>query len=144
MNYVNYHNSIVEARRAKLVGWPKGIKFANPSDIGILKDLRILRDDLRSGKCFWKKLSAVEVDEHMAEIEERREQGEIVGKPRKKRVSKKRKRATSPESDQENEDPEPARKAKRTGKSKKTAGNSRAKAPRSVEFIDSSEEEEED
>lgn len=114
MNYPNYDEVIVQGRRVKLLGWSKNVKFANPSDIGILKDLKRLREDLQSGACRWVSLTVAEVEEHMAEIEARRAQGEVIGKPRKKRASKKRK--TTDENDAE-EQPA-AKKAKKSKKAK--------------------------
>jgi len=43
MNYVNYHFNIIKTYHCQIVGWNKDIRFANPSEIGVLKDLRKLR-----------------------------------------------------------------------------------------------------
>lgn len=107
MNYANYETSIVQQMGVRLVGWPKAVKFVNPSQIGTVLEIRTLRDDLKSGACHWIKLTKAQLDVHRADLEERREQGETVGKQRKKRsdagTSRKRKHHSS--EDKENERP---------------------------------------
>lgn len=117
MNYANYETVIVEALGARLLGWPSNVRFANPSDIGTVGEIRTLRDHLKSGHCHWKKLTRAELDEHAADLQSRREAGQTVGKPRKKRsdAGTKRKR---PSGNQENEGPEAGPSRKRTRKSK--------------------------
>jgi hypothetical protein len=116
MNYANYETSIIQQMGVRLVGWPKGVKFVNPSQIGTVLEIRTLRDDLKSGACHWIKLTKTQLDAHCADLEERREQGETVGKQRKKRsdagTSQKRKHR-SPE-DKENERPSKKRSTKKS------------------------------
>lgn len=118
MNYFNYETAIVEVLGQRLVGWPKTVKFANPSEIGTVNEIRMLRDHLKSGQCHWVKLTRSQLDEHIADLRSRREAGETVGKPRKKRsdagTSRKHKR---PSENQENEAPESGPSRKRTKKS---------------------------
>lgn len=96
MHYVNYEDAIVQRYSVKLVGWTHS-KFINPADINSVPDIRALRDALRSGACHWIRLSPQELQHHTAEVEARRQQGEIVGKKRKERSDKgmKRKRRTT-------------------------------------------------
>lgn len=61
MNYANYWQKIVARHHIKLVGWPETVKFANPSDIATLRDLKRLRDALKWKKCHWVRLSAAQV-----------------------------------------------------------------------------------
>ena len=110
MNYANYETSIIQQMGVRLVGWPKTVKFVNPSQIGTVLEIRTLRDDLKSGACHWVKLTKGQLDAHRADMEERREQGETVGRQRKKRSDAgKRKRRSE---DKENKRPS----KKRTGK----------------------------
>jgi hypothetical protein len=107
MNYANYETSIVQQMGVRLVGWPKAVKFVNLSQIGTVLEICTLRDDLKSGACHWIKLTKTQLDVHRADLEERREQGEIVGRQRKKwsdaGTSQKHKRWSS--EDKENERP---------------------------------------
>ena len=111
MNYANYETAIVQQYSVCLVGWPKSVKFVNPSQIGTVLEIRTLRDDLRSGACHWVKLTKSQLAARIADLEERREQGETIGKQRKKHsdagTSHKHKR---PSDNQENE--RPSRRAK--------------------------------
>jgi hypothetical protein len=122
MNYVNYERAIMEGLAAMLVGWPADLKFANPSEIGTVSEIRKLRDRLKSGQCHWVKMSQSQLREHAAKLEALREAGQTIGKPRKKRsdagTSRKRKQ---PSENQENEEPEagPSRKRMRNAKEKK-------------------------
>lgn len=83
MNYANYDERILIPYKIKLMGHPFGIK--NPSDITIVTDLCTLRTALKAGDCKWVRLTQAEVDAHAKDIDARRGEGEVVGKPRKKR-----------------------------------------------------------
>ncbi|KAI5989532.1 hypothetical protein EDD15DRAFT_2150284, partial [Pisolithus albus] len=85
MNYHNYETAIVETYGVRLVGWPEGVKFANPSMIGTVAEAHKLRDALCSGSCFWKKLSKNELELFVTELNTRRAASKTVRKPRKKR-----------------------------------------------------------
>ena len=126
MNYDNYEVSIVETYSVKLVGWPPSVVFTCPSKIGTVGDMRKLRDALRAGQCFWKRLSSSERTSFGAGLDVRRSAGEQVKKPRKKRsdAGKSRKRkAPSDATDKENP-------RKRKGNNSEASG-----APRSIEVI---------
>jgi hypothetical protein len=114
MNYVNYKTSIIQQMGVCLVGWPKSVKFVNPSQIGTVLKIHTLCDNLKSGACHWVKLTKVQLDAHCADMEERREQGETVGKQRKKRsdagTSRKCKQRSE---DKENERPSKKRMGKK-------------------------------
>lgn len=75
--------------RVKLRGWPEGVKFGSPYQIGKIADLEALKDALRSGECKWVKIKP---DEYR-ELEKRLEAEE--SEPRQPRSDKggKRKRA---------------------------------------------------
>ena len=68
MNYLNYETSIVQGWGVKLVGWPDGISFVNPSHLRTVSDLRRIRDALKSKTCYWKALTAKEREDHRAEL----------------------------------------------------------------------------
>ena len=137
MNYVNYDTAIVGDLRRRLLGWPKDVKFANPSEIGTVGDIRKLRDCLKSGQCHWVKLTQSQVDEHMADMQNRRDAGEIIGKQRKKRsdagTTRKRKQRSE---NLENEEPE-------AGPSTKRARKDKGKQ-KSVAMIETSDEDSDD
>jgi hypothetical protein len=82
MNY--YETSIVQQMGVQLVGWPKAVKFVNPLQIGTVLKICTLRDDLKSGACHWIKLTKAQLNVHCADLKERREQGEMVRRQRKK------------------------------------------------------------
>ncbi|KAI5985881.1 hypothetical protein EDD15DRAFT_2373791 [Pisolithus albus] len=82
MNYHNYDTAIVETYGVRLVGWPEDAKFANPSVIGTVAEARKIRDALRSGTCFWKKLSKSELDLFATELNARR----AAGIPRRRKA----------------------------------------------------------
>ncbi|KIN96911.1 hypothetical protein M404DRAFT_161846 [Pisolithus tinctorius Marx 270] len=133
MNYLNYEHSIILAYGVKLVGWPTDVKFVNPSSIGIISEVIRLRDALRSGTCFWKKLSKRERQEFSAQWESRVIAGEAVLKSHKKRadagVSRKHKAPSGAElsTDKENRSEGPPR--------KRSHGSRKRTLPKSVEFI---------
>lgn len=133
MNYANYDTAMMQELGVRLTGWPIDLKFANPSEIGTVGEVRKLRDALKSGQCHWQKLTRLQIADHVADLQRRREAGQTVGKPRKKRsdagTSRKRKR---PSENQENEEPEAGLSRKRINKGK----------TKSVAIIETSEEEE--
>ncbi|KAG1729474.1 hypothetical protein EDD22DRAFT_1015222 [Suillus occidentalis] len=135
MNYSNYETAVVETYAVQLIGWPASIKFINPSNIGTVGDIRKLRDALKARTCYWAALTPVEVKAHTAELNVRRLAGEVVRKPRKKRsdAGGSRKRKALPATNRENKRP--------SKKARKMAASS-SEAPKSVEFIVSSAEEE--
>ncbi|KAI5991177.1 hypothetical protein EDD15DRAFT_2169539, partial [Pisolithus albus] len=49
MNYSNYNTSIAKTYGVKLLGWPTGIPFVNPSSIGTISEIHKLCDSLKSG-----------------------------------------------------------------------------------------------
>ena len=75
MNYNNYESSIVELHSVKVVGWPKNVKFINPSGIGTVGEIRKLRDALKASECHWVKLTRAEIAAHTQQLTERRQQG---------------------------------------------------------------------
>ncbi|KAG0701647.1 hypothetical protein DFH29DRAFT_1000066 [Suillus ampliporus] len=140
MNYNNYDTVIVEMYGVRLVGWPQGVKFISPSNIGMVGDIRKLRDALKGRTCYWKALTQAEIKAHSAELEARHSAGEVVCKPRKKRsdsgVPRKRKAVpTAGRSDKENQ--------RMLKKAKGTPAQHR-QVPKSTEFVESSNKEEDD
>ena len=53
MCYVKYERNIVTKYKVELAGWPVGLKFANPSEIGTVDEIQKLRNALRAGDCKW-------------------------------------------------------------------------------------------
>ena len=85
MNYRNYETSIIRSWGVKLVGWPDGIRFVNPSHLGTVSELRTIRDALKSKTCYWKALTARERKDHETKLQAREAAGETVKIPRKRR-----------------------------------------------------------
>jgi len=78
MNYRNYETSIVGAWGVRLIGWPTGIPFVSPSHLGMVLELRKIRDALKSKFCKWEALSASELQAHEANLQARQAAGEVV------------------------------------------------------------------
>ena len=124
MNYRNYQTAIICAWGVKLVGWPNGVQFVNPSHLGTVADLRRIRDALRDKSCYWKALTASESKAHKEELQARAAAGDAIQVPRKQRSDFGRKRKVipgqgSPAADQER----PAKRARKTP------------APKSAEYV---------
>lgn len=134
MNYINYETAVVEAYAVRLTGWPQSVKFISPSNIGTVAEIRKLRDALKAHTCYWAVLTPGEVKTHSAKLDARCSAGEVVRQPRKKRsdAGVSRKRKVVPGANKENNGP--------SKKVQKISANPR-NAPKSAEFIESSDEE---
>ena len=53
MSYANYNNVIRTDLKVQLRGWPIGIKFATPSSIGTMGEIKTLHGALKTGECTW-------------------------------------------------------------------------------------------
>ena len=94
MNYKNYDIDVVQRYGVILEGWPSGIRFTNPSDIGnSLSQLTTLRDAIVSGECKFRKMTTTEKEAHQKSIDERVASGQLVPTVRKPRKDTGRKRA---------------------------------------------------
>jgi len=110
MSYSGYNASIVERYHVKLIGWTYK-DFVNPSKIGTITDIRNLRDALKSGQCYWTRLSQTELEEHLRNCQEN---GEDIRRTRRQRSDKGKARKSRIESDDEDvENGPPAKKTKR-------------------------------
>ncbi|KAG1720457.1 uncharacterized protein EDB91DRAFT_1088833 [Suillus paluster] len=128
INYTNFNTAIKEKLGIDLRGWPEDVLFQSPTSINDLNTLRKLRDVLREGSCHWFHMTPRQRDEFVIGLAARHKRGEVIGKPRKKRsdagVARKQK-------GKENGHPTKRVQASRTS----------AQAPKSSEFVDTSEEE---
>ncbi|KAG2119720.1 uncharacterized protein F5147DRAFT_547693, partial [Suillus discolor] len=52
MNYNNYNTAVVEMHTFQLVGWPTGVNFTSPSNIGTVSDIQKLHDVLKGRSCY--------------------------------------------------------------------------------------------
>ncbi|KAI6018976.1 hypothetical protein BKA83DRAFT_4464850 [Pisolithus microcarpus] len=77
-------HTIVKMYGVKLLGWPTGVPFVNPSSIGTVSEICKLRNSLKSGECRWKKLSKAECNAFSSKLEACCASGEVVKKPCKK------------------------------------------------------------
>jgi len=144
MNYVNYEKAIMLLHGVKIVGWPLEA-FISPSEITNIVDMRKLRDAWKSGACKWVRLTQAELDTYAVSLDERQKNGEVVGKPRKKRSDAGVLRGKRKRDDKENSGPS-SKRLKRTAPRAtkknvpKTVGKGKSKQPVSAEFIGSSED----
>jgi hypothetical protein len=146
MNYANYEKAIVLLHGVKVVGWPLE-EFVSPSDITNTTDMRKLRDAWKTGACKWVRLTQTELDAHSASIEVREKNGEVVGKPRKKRSDAGVIRGKRKRDDKENAGTNAGTKSKRSKagrRATKKAQKTKTKKSLSAEFIDSSDEEDDE
>jgi hypothetical protein len=88
MSYIKYERDIVSKYKVKLVGWPLTVKFANPSEIGTVDDIRHLRQVLKIGECKWVVLTRRQQIAHEEIFAAKVASGELVGKKRKERSDK--------------------------------------------------------
>ncbi|KAI6105163.1 hypothetical protein EDD16DRAFT_1486163 [Pisolithus croceorrhizus] len=84
MNYSNYNTSIVKTYGVKLLGWPAGVPFINPSSIGTISEICKLCNALKSRECCWKKLLKAKCSAFSSKLEACCTSGEVVKKPHKK------------------------------------------------------------
>ena len=128
MNYHNYDKSIILKYKVKLTGWPNNIKFANPSHISTVDDIRMLRHSLQTGVCHWVRLSQAEAAEHGNNIIQRQQDGEIVGRKHKERSDKGRWHAVRARNDEhEDEGPDEDEGPSRKQRARVAAPNRRSK-----------------
>lgn len=92
MNYANYDRAVVTRHHVQLLGWPMGVPFANPSNIGQVDQIRTLCQALESGACRFHVLTKRQQAAHAAKIQEMADAGEVVGWKRKVRADKGKKR----------------------------------------------------
>jgi hypothetical protein len=88
MCYVKYEQEIIIKHKVKLVGWPTSIKFANPSDIGTVGNIRKLRQTLKTGECKWIVQSRGQQAAYAEMLAGKVAAGEQVVKKRKERSDK--------------------------------------------------------
>jgi len=142
MNYANYEKAIMLLHGVKVIGWPLE-EFVSPSDITNITEMRKLCNAWKTGACKWVRLTQVDLDAHAASIEARQKNGEVVGKPRKKRSDAGVARGKRKRGDKENMRPK-SKRSKVSQRAKKTASKGKSKRPSSAEFISSSDEDEDD
>lgn len=94
MCYVKYDQNIVTKHKVELVGWPAPIKFANPSEIGNVDDIRKLRQALMVGECKWIVQSRGQQAAYAEKVARKVAAGEQVPKKRKQRSDKGKRRGS--------------------------------------------------
>ena len=127
MNYANYEDSIMQSRKCKIVGYPSDVPFVYPSLLTSIPKMRILHDGWMDSSICWVWMTTAEVKEHAEELLKRRDAGEIIGKKRKTRVTKKKqdnKEGSTDEGDEENSQP--------SKKAKKTKGTTKVRGPKTT------------
>jgi len=141
MNYNNYNMAIIETYVVKLVGWPQGVKFISPSNIRTVSEIRKLCDALKAWTCYRAALIPVEVKLHTAELYACCSAGQVVWQPCKKcsDAGVARKCKAPPTTGQAHKEIR-----RPSMKVKKNSSAQHHEAPKSVEFIESSDEEEDE
>ncbi|KAF8344810.1 hypothetical protein F5887DRAFT_858589, partial [Amanita rubescens] len=107
MNYVNYEKSIILKYHVKLIGWPDDVKFTNPASLTSVKDLRKLRQALRTQACRWVKPPDCDIKYLRESIDAQEAAGESVGQKRKRRSDKgkpRKKAALNPPDEEEGDE----------------------------------------
>ncbi|KAG1894666.1 uncharacterized protein F5891DRAFT_961189 [Suillus fuscotomentosus] len=139
MNYSSYETAITETYAVKLVGWPEGVKFISPSNIGTVSEIRKLCDVLKAQTCYWAALTPAEVKIHSAKLDVCRSAGQVVRQPCKKHSDAgiARKHKAPPTTGQANKE-----NRRLSKKVKKNTSAQHREVPKSVEFIESSDEDE--
>ncbi|KAF7979792.1 hypothetical protein HWV62_40838 [Athelia sp. TMB] len=86
MSYKNFQVDIVEKFYIKIIGWPEGIPFIKPADIGNIEHLRKLIKAFKTGDAYWRPLNKGEKKKTDDGAKARREAG-IPAKDTRKRRS---------------------------------------------------------
>src|SRR5882724_4819215 len=86
MNYANYETSIVQAYGVQLINWPLETGLLSPLQITNTADMHKLCNVLKSGECKWRQLTIMEVEAHASELDAHHAGGEVVTRPRKRRL----------------------------------------------------------
>ena len=94
MCYRKYDQNIVTKHKVELVGWPASIKFANPSEIGTVDEIRKLRQALMVGECKWIVQSRGQQAAYAEKVARKVAAGEQVAKKRKQRSDKGKRRGS--------------------------------------------------
>ncbi|KAE9395677.1 hypothetical protein BT96DRAFT_942288 [Gymnopus androsaceus JB14] len=71
MSYARYDESIRAAQGVMIEGWPEDIEFRSPANIKRALDAKTLYDAWKSGKAFWRAMTAVEKRVLKEELAER-------------------------------------------------------------------------
>lgn len=85
MSYKNFQVDIVEKFYIKIIGWPEGIPFIKPADIGNIEHLRKLIKAFKTGDAYWRPLSKGEKKKTDDGAKARREAGIPAKDVRKRR-----------------------------------------------------------
>ncbi|KAF7972006.1 hypothetical protein HWV62_19293 [Athelia sp. TMB] len=85
MSYTNFQVNILEKYYIKIIGWPAGVPFIKPADIGSVDDLRKIVAAFKTGAAYWRPLTAHEKRVVMDDVKKRKEMGVSAIKPRAKR-----------------------------------------------------------
>ncbi|KAJ6537597.1 hypothetical protein B0H10DRAFT_2246000 [Mycena sp. CBHHK59/15] len=106
MSYKFFKIDVAWAHKLKIVGWPSSIAFANPSELGVLEDLRRVRDDLRAGLIYFMALDDKEEQELGHELDAMRAANGGHLKMRKQRDDVGGKHVSAGRRDEESDDDE--------------------------------------
>jgi hypothetical protein len=88
MCYVKYDWDIISKHKVKIVGWPKAVKFANPSEIRTVDEIQKLCQTLKLSKCKWVAQFRRQQAAHTEMLATKVAASELVVKKRKQRSDK--------------------------------------------------------
>ena len=88
MCYVKYDWDIISKHKVKIVGWPEAVKFANPSEIGTINEIRKLCQALKLSECKWVTQSQRQQAAHTEMLTMKVAASELVVKKKKRRSDK--------------------------------------------------------
>ena len=88
MSYVKYEQSIIIRYKVELIGWPALIRFANPSEIGTVNEIRSLCQALKVRDCKWVVQLQWQQVAYAEKLAARAAAGQLVVKKRKPRSDK--------------------------------------------------------
>ncbi|KAG1903494.1 uncharacterized protein F5891DRAFT_946951 [Suillus fuscotomentosus] len=128
INYTNFDTAIKEKLGINLRGWPEDMAFQSPTSINDLNALLKLRNSLKDSSCRWFHMSPHQREEYNLQLTACRKKGEVIGKPWKKCSD-----AGVPRKCKGKENKCQSKRVRGSGSS--------VQAPKSAEFVDSSDEE---
>jgi hypothetical protein len=95
MNYESYIEKLVRGKGVGMVNWPAGVDFKRMSLQSAIGPLQTLLDSLKSGTTRWKKLTARETEQLIAQYEEMVRNGEVAGKKKSRSTATRKAKKTA-------------------------------------------------
>ncbi|KAF8833760.1 hypothetical protein BDN67DRAFT_916317 [Paxillus ammoniavirescens] len=87
LNFSNFKSIIKLKHDINKKGWPEGVPFTSPYNVGNIELIRTLWDTLKKGDCYFYKMTPREHQEFEKELEVCHNAGEVTSAPHKKQAS---------------------------------------------------------